>query len=320
MTAANENRVWIDGCFDFTHHGHAGAILQARRTINPDPLYHGWLVCGVHNDQAIAHHKGTQPVMNQRERYEHTRANKWCNQVVEDAPYVTQPAWLDRYCCLYVVHGDDVTLDANGENCYREVMQQGRFRVVKRTAGVSTTEIIHRILNAHSDSGNTSTAFNAMPPLEKLEAYSSDSTGYNKHCYVFKHDLNHELVKGGYPFDSDACLFVIGDLDLFHMGHIEKLKSLASSNRKLIVSIQLHPHSIMTLNEIALSVLSCRYVDGVVLDATPQFCDSLSPQVVSLDTMKGGPSFGYLTKQTIVERILNNRQEYTERNKRKGLT
>ncbi|KAI7705962.1 hypothetical protein KC353_g12557, partial [Hortaea werneckii] len=46
-----EDRLWIDGCFDFFHHGHAGVMLQSRRLGNQ-------LVVGLHNDEDIAANKG----------------------------------------------------------------------------------------------------------------------------------------------------------------------------------------------------------------------------------------------------------------------
>lgn len=46
-----EDRIWVDGCFDFAHHGHAGAMLQARRLGNE-------LLVGVHSDEAILENKG----------------------------------------------------------------------------------------------------------------------------------------------------------------------------------------------------------------------------------------------------------------------
>jgi ethanolamine-phosphate cytidylyltransferase len=53
-------RIWIDGCFDFAHHGHAGAMLQARQLGTA-------LYVGVHSDEAITVNKGP-PVMALDER------------------------------------------------------------------------------------------------------------------------------------------------------------------------------------------------------------------------------------------------------------
>ena len=66
-------------------------------------------------------------------------ACKWTDEVVPYAPYVTEEPWIDRYGCQFVVHGDDITTDADGKDCYEEVKKAGRFLVCKRTEGISTT-------------------------------------------------------------------------------------------------------------------------------------------------------------------------------------
>lgn len=316
----DENRVWIDGCFDFTHHGHGGAILQARRTIQGD----GTLLCGVHNDQDIAFNKGSAPVMASKERYEHTRANRWCGEVIEDAPYVTQPDWLNRHGCLYVVHGDDTTLDANGEDCYKVMKEMGRFRVVKRTAGVSTTEIIHRILTKTPQNKLNSYE---LPTLKELEMYSSGPDGYSKHCYVFKENFEHVLIEGDYKFIANDCKFLIGEFDLFHMGHIEQLcrvkEFLKPTDRPLIAVIITTKNCIMSLKERILSVLCCKYVDGVVTDTDKKLELPVNGLVYELDDkelIKGGKFSEYLSKEVIIERIENDRDNYIKRNEKKGMS
>ncbi len=57
---AARGRIWIDGCFDFSHHGHAGAMLQARRLGTE-------LYVGVHSDEEILENKGPT-VMSLEER------------------------------------------------------------------------------------------------------------------------------------------------------------------------------------------------------------------------------------------------------------
>lgn len=55
-------------------------------------------------------------------------------------------ALISHYGCYYVVHGDDITSDSSGEDCYRYVKAAGRFKVVKRTPGISTTDLVGRML------------------------------------------------------------------------------------------------------------------------------------------------------------------------------
>lgn len=77
--------------------------------------------------------------------------------VVEDAPYVTSLEWLERHGADFCVHGDDIVCDATGQDTYREVRAAGKFRyplffaalthrMVPRTHGVSTTDLVGRML------------------------------------------------------------------------------------------------------------------------------------------------------------------------------
>lgn len=104
------------------------------------------LVVGMHTDEEIAVHKGPT-VMNLEERVAAVDACRFSTRCVPYAPYTTSMAWMTHYGCQYVVHGDDITSDVNGEDCYRFVKRAGRMQVVKRTEGISTTDLVGRMLN-----------------------------------------------------------------------------------------------------------------------------------------------------------------------------
>jgi len=53
-------RVWVDGCFDMMHFGHANALRQAKEMCDV-------LVVGVHSDAEILKNKGPT-AMNEEER------------------------------------------------------------------------------------------------------------------------------------------------------------------------------------------------------------------------------------------------------------
>ena len=135
-----EVRVWVDGCFDMVHFGHANFLRQASQLGTK-------LIVGVHSDEEIAKHKGP-PVFSNEERYKITRGIKWVDEVVEDAPYVTTLETLDKYNCDFCVHGDDITMTADGVDTYHLVKSNGRYKEVRRTAGVSTTDLVGRMLLA----------------------------------------------------------------------------------------------------------------------------------------------------------------------------
>lgn len=76
--------------------------------------------------------------------------------------------------------------------------------------------------------------------------------------------------------------FIVGDFDLFHLGHIKFLSLVKSMYDFVIIGMlddssvnQLKgsSHPIMNMHERTLSVLACRYVDHVVIKC-PMVIDS----------------------------------------------
>lgn len=103
------------------------------------------LLVGVHSDEAILENKGPT-VMRLNERIMAVEACRWATKAIPHAPYVTSLPWITHYGCQFVVHGDDITSDSDGKDCYRYVKAAGRFKVVKRTPGISTTDLVGRML------------------------------------------------------------------------------------------------------------------------------------------------------------------------------
>ena len=68
------------------------------------------------------------------------------DQVVEGAPYVTTVETLDAHSADFCVHGNDITMTADGEDTYHLVKSAGRYKEVERTQGVSTTDLVGRML------------------------------------------------------------------------------------------------------------------------------------------------------------------------------
>ncbi|KAF2742506.1 hypothetical protein M011DRAFT_472219 [Sporormia fimetaria CBS 119925] len=189
----SHDRIWVDGCFDFTHHGHAGAMLQARQLGTE-------LLVGVHSDEAILENKGPT-VMRLDERIRAVEACRWATKAIPKAPYVTSLPWITHYGCWYVVHGDDITSDSNGQDCYRYVKQAGRFKVVKRTPGISTTNLVGRMLlctknhfiqslektlaGEEGHGGEEERKKNGEDMMQRIKDYATDETGLAPGCDVW---------------------------------------------------------------------------------------------------------------------------------------
>ncbi|CAE7605773.1 Pcyt2 [Symbiodinium natans] len=138
MSETKPVRGYIDGCFDIMHSGHYNAIRQAKSICDV-------LVVGIHSDQEIADNKSV-PVMKQDERYCLLDHIKWIDEILYDVPYSPEIATLERARADFCIHGDDMPVNAQGVCAYDEMRDAGRLRIIKRTEGVSTTDLIGRLL------------------------------------------------------------------------------------------------------------------------------------------------------------------------------
>ena len=141
--------VYMDGCFDTMHYGHANALRQARACGDK-------LLVGVVNDAEIRRCKGP-PVCDERERVEAVEACKWVDGVITDVPYEVTDAFTDELFAKhevdYVIHGDDPCLLPDGSDAYAYPKRIGRYKEIKRTEGVSTTDIVGRLLRMGARGG-----------------------------------------------------------------------------------------------------------------------------------------------------------------------
>lgn len=370
MTQLHEDRLWVDGCFDFTHHGHAGAMRQARKLGNE-------LYVGIHTDEDIYVNKGPV-VMNLDERVMAVEACKWCTKTIPGAPYVTDPAVMDQYGCKFVVHGDDITTDADGNDCYRIVKEQGRFVVVKRTPNISTTDLVQRMLTKSKNHHLSDSQINDLLKNEaaRFKDYATDCDARSPHSGVYLWDNATKQVSCKIdPSEVVArklarrAIYVDGGFDLFFKGHIEFLRLVSEWAKKedpdAVIIVGLHDddtvnaakgsnYPIMNQFERSMCVLQCRYVDAIVLGAPfvpyREFRKALEVQAdIHIAKVVHGPTpiqtdggtkeeFPYtdceedgiyyqlphhqyddVTSTQIVERVLKYREQYEERQRKKGI-
>ncbi|KAA0044241.1 ethanolamine-phosphate cytidylyltransferase isoform X2 [Cucumis melo var. makuwa] len=135
-------RVYMDGCFDMMHYGHCNALRQARALGDQ-------LVVGVVSDSEITANKGP-PVTPLNERMIMVNAVKWVDEVIPNAPYAITEDFMrklfDEYKIDYIIHGDDPCVLPDGTDAYALAKKAGRYKQIKRTEGVSSTDIVGRML------------------------------------------------------------------------------------------------------------------------------------------------------------------------------
>jgi glycerol-3-phosphate cytidylyltransferase-like family protein len=86
------------------------------------------------------------------ERVAVIEACRWVDEVVPDAPFTVTEDFLEEHAITTVVHGDDLSPEG-AASIYGPAVAAGRFVAVPRTDGISTTEVIRRVLEAAAPPG-----------------------------------------------------------------------------------------------------------------------------------------------------------------------
>ncbi|XP_028786323.1 choline-phosphate cytidylyltransferase 1-like isoform X2 [Neltuma alba] len=76
----------------------------------------------------------------------------WVDEVIPDAPWVINQDFLDKHNIDYVAHDSLPYADASGagKDVYEFVKAVGKFKETKRTEGISTSDIIMRIVKDYN--------------------------------------------------------------------------------------------------------------------------------------------------------------------------
>ena len=211
------------------HSGHFNAIRQAAGLVD-------YLVVGVNSDEETAYAKGPT-VFNQNERADMVRECKWVKEVVIGTPYLLTPEHLDEYNCKYYLHGDDIVILPGGEDLSVRFKAVGRYKEFARTRGVSTTNIVGKLLlnirenKAVQEEGPTqavttkqlSDAFKKKRgSVDQEEIKQADDTFSSMGKAKFLATTQRIMAFANHrePAPGDKIVYLLGGFDLFHPGHV----------------------------------------------------------------------------------------------------
>ena len=295
-------RGYIDGCYDLIHAGHYNSFRQASKLGDQ-------LVCGVNSDAEVTLVKGP-PVFNNEERCIIVRACKWVDEVATDTEYTPTEETLNRYDCDFYAHGDDIALNADGTDSAYDLKCKGKFKMFKRTRGVSTTDIAKKLLKIQSSSSDDTDLEGIEEEKDSDESTTSDEKEFPSTLGSFNANPMFlasakriaQFASIREPMESDKIVYVDGGWDVCHPGHIELLKKAKELGDYLIVGVHEDEcvrqylgkdYPLNTLHERVLNLLACKYVDDVIIGApfklTERLIRDLNVSVVvkSLDVIQG---------------------------------
>jgi ethanolamine-phosphate cytidylyltransferase len=342
-------KIYMDGVFDIIHSGHFNAIRQSKKLGDV-------LIVGVNSDEDVEKSKGPT-LMSTKERAALVRACKWVDEVIEDTPYTPDVKLLDEVGADFCAHGDDMPVNNLGVGCYDKIIAAGRLKVFKRTEGISTTEIIGRLLSCAK-----------ISHLETSESPLTSADYIKKVTEVKEDDFSRAPIMSNFlptswrvsefcnnkvPKENDKIVYIDGSFDVLHIGHIDILKKAKEQGDFLYVGLHDDAtvnkyrgknYPILNLQERTFNLLALKYVDEVIIGApwaiTEDLIKSLKIDLVVQGTAKKTDEFSEkledsyavpkkigiykeiespydLDNEILVQRLINKRGAYVQKYKNK---
>ena len=314
-------RVYVDGCFDLMHFGHANALRQARAIASfastggkeggdvEGAEVEVELIVGLVSDEEILRCKGP-PVLPEQERVKCVRAVKWVDDIIANVPYeltreFVEELFSEKYGIDCIVHGDDPCYLPDGTDAYAIPKALGKYREIKRTEGVSTTDLVARLLeyadaseNTSKSAGDESSGGKRSEKNERHEArfcttasriaQFAAKVSYSKTSKMHEETEKRKTDKKQRKNEKNeetTCCYVVGAFDVFNAGHVELLEECSFVADKVVCAVIAdeyltrdqtnQPPPMLNQSERAMSAIACRHCDDVVVGAPARLTDDI---------------------------------------------
>lgn len=175
-------------------------------------------------DEEILKAKGPT-ILTHKERQAIISSVKWTDEVYNEAPYDVDIGLLDKLNNRYYVHGDDPVYNKDGE-CMNDILKgMGRFKEIKRTTGISTTDITSRLLAL------------LKPEKEEQSLNSQKFKDPPKQQFLQTSTRIARFSNRSEPKPTDTVVYIAASCDLMHPGVIERIKLAKAQGDFLYVGL-----------------------------------------------------------------------------------
>lgn len=130
-------RVYCDMVGDLFHYGHVNFLKEAKKIGS-------YVIVGLMSDNEAEAYK-RRPILNIEERKREIEGCKYVDEVIIDCPCPITEEFMRKHKIDYVLHGDDYS-EEDIEKWYSVPKRQNKLKLVPYTKGISSSEIIDRIL------------------------------------------------------------------------------------------------------------------------------------------------------------------------------
>ncbi len=139
-------RVYVDMVADLFHYGHVEFLKQAKEMGD-------YLIVGISDDSDVEMLK-RRPIMTLEERMRSVKECKYVDEVITSSPMKVTYQFMHDNDIDLIVHGDDLSEEQINER-YGFPYRNGQFKTIPYTNGISTTNLINRIVAQNNPTTKT---------------------------------------------------------------------------------------------------------------------------------------------------------------------
>ncbi|KAK9332516.1 hypothetical protein V1520DRAFT_335096 [Lipomyces starkeyi] len=255
-------RIYADGVFDLFHLGHMRQLEQAKKAL-PEV----YLICGIPNDDETHRQKGLT-VLTDRQRAETLRHCRWVDEIIENAPWVVTPEFIEKHKIDYVAHDDIPYAGAGGTaDIYQPIKESGKFLVTQRTEGISTSYIITKIIRDYDKYLIRNFSRGVTRQELNVSWLKKNELDFKRHIADFRDSLKHNisstklelnkyLSTGNGRDDGDDNVSVASASSSIarNLGLLRKRRRVEQSSPNVVKTNESTPNTSPTLNATVTSV------------------------------------------------------------------